>query len=52
MLKSISLRNILSFGPGGMDLRLNSINVLIGPNGCGKSNLIVQLLSADIRHEY
>ena len=36
----IKLRNILSFGPDGMDLELKPLNVLIGPNGSGKSNLI------------
>ena len=36
----IKLKNILSFGPDGMDLELKPLNVLIGPNGSGKSNLI------------
>ena len=36
----IKLKNILSFGPDGMDLELKPLNVLIGPNGSGKSNLV------------
>lgn len=40
VVKEISLRNILSFGPQGLNIGLSSLNVLIGPNGSGKSNLI------------
>ena len=39
-LRTIKLRNILSFGPDTPELELQSLNVLIGPNGAGKSNLI------------
>ena len=39
-LKTIRLRNLLSFGPDTQQLELQSLNVLIGPNGAGKSNLI------------
>ncbi len=39
-LRSIQLRNLLSFGPDTPELELRSLNVLIGPNGSGKSNLI------------
>ena len=39
-LRSIALRNTLSFGPDTPALELQSLNVLIGPNGAGKSNLI------------
>lgn len=47
-LKTIKLRNILSFGPETPELELQSLNVLIGPNGGGKSNLIeaISLLQA------
>lgn len=47
-LKSIKLQNILSFGPEGMELELKPLNVLIGPNASGKSNLIdtIRLLHA------
>lgn len=40
LLKSIQLRNFLSFGPKNEPLELQNLNVLIGPNGSGKSNLI------------
>ncbi len=39
-LRTIKLRNILSFGPDTPELELQSLNVLVGPNGAGKSNLI------------
>src|ERR1017187_902878 len=47
-LRSIKLRNILSFGPDTPEVELQSLNVLFGPNGAGKSNLIeaVSLLQA------
>ena len=47
-LQSIKLTNLLSFGPNAQELELRPLNVLIGPNGCGKSNLIeaVSLLQA------
>ena len=46
LLRSITLRNILSFGPDTLPLELRALNVLIGPNGSGKSNLLdaVELL--------
>lgn len=40
LLREITLRNLLSFGPAGMSLELRPLNVLIGPNGSGKSNLL------------
>ena len=47
-LKRIRAKNLLSFGPDGIDLELSALNVLIGPNGSGKSNLfeVVRLLQA------
>jgi predicted ATPase len=39
-ISHIYARNVLSFGPDGLDLPLTNLNVLIGPNGSGKSNLI------------
>ena len=47
-LKRIRAKNLLSFGPDGLDLELSALNVLIGPNGSGKSNLfeVVRLLQA------
>jgi predicted ATPase len=40
LLRSITLRNILSFGPETESLKLQNLNVLIGPNASGKSNLL------------
>ncbi len=40
LIREITLRNILSFGPQTEPLPLRGLNVLIGPNGSGKSNLI------------
>lgn len=39
-LRTIKLRNILSFGADTPEIELQSLNVLVGPNGAGKSNLI------------
>lgn len=51
-LKEITLRNLLSFGPETESLPLKSLNVLIGSNGSGKSNLIeaISLLRAASTH--
>ena len=48
LIRSIKLKNLLSFGPDAQELELKPLNVLIGPNGSGKSNLIeaVSLLQA------
>jgi predicted ATPase len=40
LLKSIRLRNFLSYGPNTTETELSALNVVIGPNGSGKSNLI------------
>ncbi|MBN1592380.1 MAG: AAA family ATPase [Candidatus Coatesbacteria bacterium] len=47
-IKSIRLRNILSFGPESEEIELQPLNVLIGPNASGKSNFIdaISLLRA------
>jgi len=42
-LRRIKLERILSFGPSPMVLELGDLNVLIGPNASGKSNLIEAL---------
>jgi predicted ATPase len=39
-LKSIRPVNLLSFGPNTPEIGLRLLNILIGANGCGKSNLI------------
>jgi predicted ATPase len=48
LLNSIRLRNLLSYGAEGVTLELEPLNVLIGPNAVGKSNLIeaISLLAA------
>ncbi|MCK4721619.1 AAA family ATPase, partial [bacterium] len=43
MLNKIRLNDFLSFGPEGIDLELRPLNVIIGPNASGKSNLIQAL---------
>ena len=40
LIQSIKLQNFLSFGPDTEEIELKSLNVLIGPNASGKSNLI------------
>jgi predicted ATPase len=40
MIDSITLSDFLSFGPGSHALHLRPLNVLIGANGSGKSNLV------------
>ena len=39
-IQTIRLDNILSYGPSDCELSLEPLNVLIGPNASGKSNLI------------
>lgn len=39
-IRTIRLKNILSYGPDATELSLEPLNVLIGPNASGKSNLI------------
>ena len=43
LLKSIKLTNFLSYGSESEPLALGPLNVLIGANGSGKSNLIEAL---------
>ena len=43
LIRRLKISGLLSFGPRGIDLTLESLNVLIGPNGSGKSNLIEAL---------
>jgi predicted ATPase len=48
LLQSITLRQLLSYGQEGVSIELEPLNVLIGPNASGKSNLIeaISLLAA------
>lgn len=40
LIRTIKLKNFLSFDDTGQELPLESLNVIIGPNASGKSNLI------------
>ena len=42
-IRTIRLDGLLSYGPGSAELSLEPLNVLIGPNASGKSNLIEAL---------
>lgn len=48
LLHSLRLENFLSYGPEGVQLELQPLNILIGQNASGKSNLIqaIELLRA------
>jgi predicted ATPase len=48
LIQELTLNGILSFGPGFSRLQLKQLNVLVGPNASGKSNLLeaVALLQA------
>lgn len=43
LIRSIRLENLLSYGPESSEFALEPLNVLIGPNASGKSNLIEAL---------
>lgn len=47
-IRTIRLENVLSYGPSASEFPLEPLNVLIGPNASGKSNLIdaLSLLAA------
>ena len=40
LIRTLHLQNLLSFGPDSEEITLEPLNVLIGPNASGKSNLI------------
>ena len=40
MIKSVKLNNFLSFGSSSQEIQLLPLNVIIGTNGCGKSNFL------------
>ncbi len=40
LVRTLTLHNVLSYGPDTPPIALRKLNVLIGPNGSGKSNLI------------
>ena len=39
-IESLRVQNLFSFGENGADVELGPLNILIGPNASGKSNLI------------
>lgn len=43
LIRQLTLQNFLSFGPEGVSVDLLPLNVLIGPNASGKSNLLEAL---------
>jgi predicted ATPase len=51
LIRSLRLQNLLSFGDEAQEIELHPLNVLIGPNASGKSNLIeaISLLRATPR---
>ena len=48
VLRRVAVKNLLSFGSDGIDLEMRPLNVVLGPNGSGKTNLleILGLLAA------
>lgn len=44
LIQHLALHNFLSYGPEGVGVDLVPLNVLIGPNASGKSNLLEALL--------
>src|ERR1700704_396646 len=40
LIHHLAPKNFLSFGPDNTGIELKALNLLIGPNGCGKSNFI------------
>ena len=54
LISEIHLQNLLSFGPDAKPIPLGPLNVLIGANGSGKSNLIeaiglIKAMAGDLR---
>lgn len=43
LIRRLTLKNFLSYGPEGVSVDLLPLNVLIGPNASGKSNLLEAL---------
>ncbi|GAB4285507.1 MAG: AAA family ATPase [Oscillatoriaceae cyanobacterium] len=51
-IRTLGLQNLLSYGSEGQEIELQPLNVIIGPNASGKSNLIeaIGLLQATPRN--
>lgn len=43
VFQTLRLKNLLSYGPDGREIDLKPLNVLIGPNASGKSNMMEAL---------
>src|SRR6266545_7719119 len=43
LIKELRLQNFLSYGSAGQEIKLEPLNVLIGTNASGKSNIIEAL---------
>lgn len=57
VFSSIYMKNILSFSAEGMELKLLPLNVIVGTNGAGKSNLIecirlIKSFGTDLSHPF
>lgn len=56
MIIGVLAKNFRSIGPGGVDIPLSPLTVLLGPNGSGKSNILRAVLmcaqhsEAELRH--
>jgi AAA15 family ATPase/GTPase len=48
-IRTLRLQNFLSYGSEGEAIELRSLNVLIGANASGKSNLIEAIANASLR---
>ena len=46
LIQKLRLQNFLSYSSQGEEIELQPLNVLIGANGSGKSNLIEAILCA------
>jgi predicted ATPase len=53
-IKYLSLKNFLSFGNNGAEIKCQPLNVFIGPNSSGKSNIIeaLRILRATAQIDY
>jgi len=40
VIKSVKLGNFLSFGKNSQEIELRPLNIIVGANGCGKSNFL------------
>jgi len=40
MVESVKLNNFLSFGSNSQEIELRPLNIIVGTNGCGKSNFL------------